>query len=101
MNDKGSLESKDFSTFMYIGTDSRCQILAGTDDKILSNDKGSSVIDFNGDCKPDLVLETVSGTTSYIEFYISTETGFCLVDQKSIEADTLMASFSDVSRILS
>ena len=101
MSDKGTLDSQDFSNFMQSGTDSRCQNLTSTDDKILSNDKGSSVIDFNGDCKPDLVLETVGGTTSYLEFYITTDTGFCLIEQKSIPGDTLMASFGDISRYYS
>ena len=75
--------------------------MTSTDDKILSNDKGSSVIDFNGDCKPDLVLETVGGTTNYLEFYITTDTGFCLIEQKSVPGDTLMASFGDISRYYS
>lgn len=99
----GNLENKEFSSYMYKGSDPKCNPLDQTNTQILSNTKGSSAIDINGDCVPDLVLETVdtsSGNKHYLEFYIATKDGYCLVDNRNIKDDLLMASFTDIGRVL-
>jgi hypothetical protein len=102
MGSDQNLQSKDFSDYMIKSSNPKCMSLDQTNTQVLSNTKGSSTIDINGDCSPDLVLETVdtsSGNKNYLEFYISTTAGYCLVDNRYIKDDYLMASFSDLGRL--
>lgn len=62
----------------------------------ISQKKASSFVDLNSDCRPDLVLESTEGNTSYLEFYLSSDNGFCLVSIQPLTADYHMASFFDV-----
>jgi hypothetical protein len=97
----GEIKSKDFGDFMYKGSNPKCMSLSQTSTQEFSNTKGSSSIDINGDCIPDLILETVdtsSGNKHYLEFYIATNEGYCLVDNRNIKDDYLMASFSDIGK---
>lgn len=100
VSDSGNLDSVDFSTMVRKGGSGKCNDYSQTSTFILSDDKGSSTLDINGDCQPDLVLESTDRTTNnrYMEFYMHTADGFCLVETKKIGADYLMASFADLSK---
>lgn len=103
MNSDQSIQNKDFSDYMFKGSNPKCNSLSQTSTQILSNTKGSTTIDINGDCVPDLVLETIdtsAGNKHYLEFYISTQDGYCLIDNRNIKDDYLMASFSDLGNPL-
>jgi hypothetical protein len=63
---------------------------------MISNMKASSFVDLNSDCRPDLVLESNDGDKPYLEFYLASDNGFCLVSIQPLNADFHMASFFDV-----
>ena len=98
----GNIEKSSFNDMLYKGSSTACQNYAQVELKYLSKSKASSTIDINGDCIPDLVLESTdsSNSKSVLEIYLSTPTGFCLVDIRTLEDDFLMASFADISSIV-
>lgn len=99
--DNKNVENKSFTEFMYKGSQSACQNSDQTRMKYLNNLKASSTIDINGDCIPDLILETLdagSNDKPYLEIYLSTPNGFCLVALQALDDDYLMASFADFSK---
>lgn len=104
MNSAGNVESKDFNDMLYKGSLNACQTSAQIKMKYLNNAKASSTVDVNGDCIPDLILESNDAGSSdkpNLEIYFSTSSGFCLVAVQALEDDFLMASFGDFSRNLS
>jgi len=59
---------------------------------------GSSFIDINADCRPDLLLNTVgNNATKKHEYYIWTNKGFCLTKVKDVPAYFTMPSFMDLN----
>lgn len=101
INKDGDLTHKNFNEYMYKGSNPKCMNSVQVNTQVMSNVKGSSAVDINNDCIPDLVLETVDTSASdnknYLEFYLATNEGYCLVDNRNIKDDYLMASFSDLS----
>ncbi len=99
VNENGGMDSIDFATMIAKSTNAKCNDYGQTNTFVLSNDRGSTFLDINGDCQPDLVIESTDRTNSnrYIEFYMYTADGFCLVDSKNIGKNYLMASFADLS----
>lgn len=71
----------------------------------LAETKGGSVADLNGDCIPDMVLESADGTNSpFLEFYYYQQgngqdipAGFCLVGIVPNGANSLTATFIDLN----
>lgn len=102
-NDAKNIESKSFTDFMYKGSSSMCQDSDQIKMKTLSNTKASSTVDINGDCMPDLILETIdeSNSKAILEFYYATKDGLCLVAVQALNDDYLMASFADFSNPIS
>jgi hypothetical protein len=86
-----------FNTFVAdpkVGTG--CNDYAQVSTHMISNKKASSFVDLNSDCRPDLVLESNDGDKPYLEFYLASDNGFCLVSIQPLNADFHMASFFDV-----
>ena len=95
-----NVESKSFNDLMYKGSQPACQNSEQIRMKYLNNAKASSTIDINGDCIPDLILETLDAGTNdkpNLEIYLATPNGFCLVAIQALDDDYLMASFADFS----
>jgi hypothetical protein len=66
----------------------------------LDSRRGSHFIDINGDCQPDLILQTLDkNENQYMEFYYAVgTTGFCLVQSKLIDNQNFsMAAFADMN----
>jgi hypothetical protein len=101
IDDNKNIVRKEFSELFYKGSNPACQTPDQVKFRILSNDKASSTIDINGDCIPDLVLESVESDTQtkYLEFYLATSTGYCLLSINSLSSEYLMATFADIGRI--
>lgn len=91
--------SVDFKTLLVNQGNSKppCQDYATVNSYTMSNTKASSFVDLNGDCMPDMVIESVSSGKNYLEFYIYTQNGFCHLD-KVMVTSSLMATFADVSK---
>lgn len=102
LDSNGNLQSKNFVDMMYTGSSTACQNADQIKLKYLSNTKASSTIDINGDCIPDLILETVdfSNNKNILEIYLATTQGYCLVSLQALDDDYLMASFADLSNLL-
>lgn len=99
MSEHGSLESRDFDSFMVKSGNPRCLGQDQVSAQMMSDTKASSFIDVNGDCIPDLVIESVDrfNGRSYLEFYLHTDQGFCLVSNQALRKEYLMASFADLN----
>jgi len=59
---------------------------------------GSSFVDMNADCRPDMLLQTVGDAGQKVqEFYLFTNDGFCLVQKKPMDKTWNMPSFFDMN----
>ena len=101
IDSNGNLQNKNFNDMLYKGSSTACQNSDQIKLKYLSNTKASSTIDINGDCIPDLILESVdfSNNKNNLEIYLSTSSGYCLVSLQALDDDYLMASFADLSKL--
>lgn len=102
LDSNGNMQSQNFNDMFYKGSSTSCQNSDQIKLKYLSNTKASSTIDINGDCIPDLILESVdfSNNKNILEIYLSTSSGYCLVSLQALDDEYLMASFADLSKLL-
>lgn len=99
IGDSKNVERKDFNEILVQSTNGACGNSDSVKFNTLSNTKASSTVDINGDCVPDLVLESDDPSITNkktLEFYYATTTGFCLVSVKYLDDDYLMATFADI-----
>jgi hypothetical protein len=99
IGDSKNIERKDFTEIMVQSTNGACQSSDLVKLNTLSNTRASSTVDINGDCVPDLVLESEDPSNpdkKILEFYYATTTGFCLISVRSLDGDYLMATFADI-----
>lgn len=107
MEEGSTIKSRDFGDFVAdskLPGASRCEDYSQVStEKILHPDKASSFLDVNGDCAPDLVLQTINKNPTekdYLEIYLYL-TGvqkFCLVAIEPVNNTYAMATFADLSR---
>lgn len=92
-----SYESSIFSTMVVDRSfNAGCNSYDQIKGKLLSTARASSFVDLNNDCRPDLVLESDENGKQYLEFYLSTDSGFCLVSIQPLNGAFHMASIFDV-----
>lgn len=92
-----SYSSELFSTMVVDRTfNTGCNSFDQIKGKLLSTSRASSFVDLNNDCRPDLVLESDENGKQYLEFYLSTDSGFCLVAIQPLNGNFHMASVFDV-----
>lgn len=107
MDDGAIINSRDFSDYVAdskLPGASNCQEYSQvSNEKILHPDKASSFLDINGDCAPDLVLQTINKNPTekdYLEIYLylTKQQKFCLISIESVNNTYAMATFADLSR---
>lgn len=98
---KGGKELKEKPFSDFVTESGNCQSLDQIPTNTISESKASSSVDINGDCIPDLIIESeeISGKTkkSFLEIFLATPQGFCFIKLTTLGEDYLMSSFADLN----
>lgn len=93
---KGDKAFKSISFDKILATDNvKCKGNGDTQGLSIDAQIGSTFIDLNADCRPDLLLVSEKAGERYHEYYIFTDSGFCLTEVAKISKDFTMPSFLD------
>ena len=67
---------------------------------LLDPERGSSFLDLNADCRPDMLLISINekSTKRYFETYLYTDYGYCLIDVSEVPLTFSMPSFMDINK---
>jgi hypothetical protein len=93
------ITSKDWSTVLSKAPECTPKNPApGMQDLVIDADLGSSFVDMNADCRPDILLQSVGENHQRVqEFYLYSNEGFCLVSKQNMAATWTMPSFFDMN----
>jgi hypothetical protein len=71
---------------------------ASMQDLLMDADLGSSFVDMNADCRPDILLQSLGDNHQRVqEFYLYSNEGFCLVSKQFMPSNWTMPSFFDMN----
>lgn len=82
----------------FLSKDSKCKSYENVMMNKVSNKHSGAFIDLDMDCRPDLLIESISQDGRVEEIYYYTEQGFCLVDINKVPEGWSHVSFLDLDQ---
>jgi len=97
-NDNNKMTHRPFSELLNTKDTTHCLSQSNVDGFTLNPYLGSSFVDMNADCRPDLLFNSLGdGAQKQQEIYLYTNDGFCLVNVQSMPSQITMPSFLDLN----